>query len=260
MTEGERALALWLKRLELRSTLTGADRDAVMSLPGHMREYKASRDIVRLGEKTTHACLVVDGIVARFGQTASGTRQLTAFYIEGDMGDLHSVVLPIVSAPLQSTVPTAIYRVPHDDIRRAGERSATLGRAFWRDCVADAQIASEWLLNVGRRGAIAKLAHLICELACRYEAIDYPREQFSVRLTQLHLGEALGLTGMHINRTVKALRELGLVTMRDGDIRIVDWQGLAELGEFNPLYLHLSASSRTAPSKASPPPFSHTPL
>jgi len=252
MTQGENALALWLRRLELRSTLTQADRETVMGLPGHLREYKPSRDIVKLGEKTTHACLVVDGMVARFGQTASGTRQLTAFYIEGDMGDLHSAVLPIVSAPLQSTVATTIYRVPHEDIHRAVERSVTLGRAFWRDCVADAQIASEWLLNVGRRGALAKLAHLICELACRYEAIGHPRERFSVRLTQLQLGEALGLTGMHINRTLKTLRERGVIAMDEGDIRVADWQRLAELGEFDPLYLHLSPAPRRPASKPLP--------
>lgn len=239
MNKGEDALASWLKRLELRSPLTRADRETIMSLPGHMREYRSSRDVVRLGEKTSHSCLVASGMVARFGQTATGVRQLTALYIKGDMADLHSAVLPVVSAPLHSTSPVHILHVPHHAIREAAERSPTLGRALWRDCVVDAQVASEWLLNVGRRSAAAKLAHLICELACRYEALGVPRGEFSLKLTQLHLGEALGLTGVHVNRTLRALRERGLITMAPGDVRIADWAGLSALGEFDPLYLHL---------------------
>ncbi len=239
MTEGHEALALWLRRLEMRSPLTNFDRETVLSLPGQLRRYASSRDLVRLGERTQHSCLVVDGIVARFGQTAEGHRQLTAFYIPGDMADLHSAVLPVVTAPLQSMVSATIYQVPHDVIRRAGERSATLARAFWRDCVADAQIASEWLLNVGRRGALARVAHLLCELSCRYQVVGLTRHEFPLHLTQTHIGEALGLTGVHVNRMMRALRTQGLVQTDANTLRILDWKGLAAQGDFDPAYLHL---------------------
>lgn len=239
MTEGHEALALWLRRLEMRSPLTDFDRETVMGLPGQVRRYASSRDVVRLGERTHSSCLVVDGIVARFGQTSEGHRQLTALYIPGDMADLHSAVLPVVSAPLQSTVSATIYTVSHDILRRAAERSPTLARAFWRDCVADAQIASEWLLNVGRRGALAKLAHLLCELSCRYGAIGLPNREFSLNLTQTHIGESLGLTGVHVNRMMRALRDRGLVATEGTVLRILDWHGLVGVGDFDPGYLHL---------------------
>lgn len=239
MTEGHEALALWLRRLETRSALTDFDRETVMDLPGQIRRYASSRDVVRLGERTQHSCLVVDGIIARFGQTSEGHRQLTALYIPGDMADLHSAVLPVVTSPLQSTVSATIYAIPHDVIRRASERSTTLARAFWRDCVADAQIASEWLLNVGRRGALAKVAHLLCELSCRYAAIGLPHREFALNLTQTHVGEALGLTGVHVNRMMRTLRDRGLIGTEGIMLRILDWKGLAGVGDFDPGYLHL---------------------
>ncbi|MFD1789797.1 Crp/Fnr family transcriptional regulator [Sphingomonas floccifaciens] len=239
MNEGQEALALWLRRLELRSPLTNFDRETVLSFPGTLRRYASSRDIVRLGERTQQSCLVVDGIVARFGQTSEGHRQLTAFYIPGDMADLHSAVLPVVTAPLQSAMTATVYFVPHDVIRRAGERSATLARAFWRDCVVDAQVASEWLLNVGRRGALARVAHLLCELSCRHFAVGLTRYEFPLNLTQTHIGEALGLTGVHVNRMMRALRSQSLVQTEGNMLKILDWAGLASVGDFDPGYLHM---------------------
>ncbi|MBM3928074.1 MAG: Crp/Fnr family transcriptional regulator [Sphingomonadales bacterium] len=239
MTEGHEALALWLRRLEMRSTLTAFDRETVMGFPGQVRRYASSRDLVRLGERTQHSCLVIDGIVARFGQTVEGHRQLTALYIPGDMADLHSAVLPVVTSPLQSTVSATVYAIAHDVIRRAGERSPTLARALWRDCVADAQIASEWLLNVGRRGALARVAHLLCELACRYDSIGLPHQQFALNLTQTHIGEALGLTGVHVNRMMRTLRDRALICTEGNMLSILDWKALARVGDFDPGYLHL---------------------
>lgn len=239
MSEGDAALALWLRRLEIRSPLTDDDRTTVLSFPGQLHVYRSSRDVVRLGERTYHSCLVVDGVVARFEQTSEGYRQLTACYIAGDMGDLHSAVLPIVSAPLQSTLTATVYRISHAVIRQAAEDSPTLARAFWRDCVADAQIASQWLLNVGRRGATARLAHLLCELACRYQSVGIARDRFPLYLTQVHLGDALGLTGVHVNRMLRRLRDRKLIDTDSRDLAILDWSGLREVGDFDPAYLHL---------------------
>ena len=245
MSEGEAALALCLRRLEQRSELTDQDRATVLSWPGIVTHYKSSRDVVRLGEQTRHSCLVMDGMVARFGQTSDGHRQLTALYIPGDMADLHSTVLPLVSSPLQSLISATLYRIPHDVIREAAASSPTLGQALWRDCTVDAQIASEWLLNIGRRGAVEKLAHLICELACRYRAAGLGEHRFPLLLTQVHVGEALGLTGVHVNRMLRVLRDRELIAMDDGDLVIRDWDGLRAVGDFDPMYLHLFREEQT---------------
>ena len=245
MSEGDTALALWVRRLEHRSELTDEDRSTILSWPGQITRYKSSRDVVRLGEQTRQSCLIVDGVVGRFGQTAEGHRQITALYIPGDMADLHSTVLPVVSAPLQSMISATIYRVSHDIIRQSADRSPTLAQALWRDCTADAQIASEWLLNIGRRGALEKLAHLICELAYRYEAAGLGRRRFPLLLTQVHIGESLGLTGVHVNRMLRVLRDRDLIAMEEGDLVVRDWDGLRTVGDFHPLYLHIDREEQT---------------
>lgn len=245
MTNGsDHALALWLKRLMLRSPLSEADRNIVRSFPGTVKVIEGSRDIVRLGEQTEHVSLVVDGVVARFGQMADGNRQFTAFFIPGDMADLHAAVMPVVSSPLQTTSPTTLYQIDRAVIRDAAERSPSLAQAFWCDCVTEGQISAEWLLTIGRGTALARVAHLFCELACRYEAISDESGRFPLLLTQAHIGDALGLTAVHVNRMVRQLRESGSILMENGHVTILDWTLLRRQGGFTGAYLHLNDPSR----------------
>lgn len=232
------ALELWLKRLLLRSDLTAADCDTVRGLSGRTVTYGTSRDVVKLGERVTHCCLVADGLAARFGQTSEGLRQLTAFYIPGDMADLHSAVLPRISAPIQSASRATVVFVPHDEIIRAAAASPTLGRALWRDCVVDAQIASEWLLNNGRRNARSRLAHLLCEFATRHAMAGGERDNFPLELTQTHLADATGLTPVHVNRSLRLLRDMGAIEIKERRGVVLDWHALARTGDFDPMYLH----------------------
>lgn len=239
-SEAQTALAVWFRRLELRSFLTEADRRTVMAFAGKLDEHRPSRDVVRLAERTRHASLVVSGVVARFGQVHDGSRQLTAFFIPGDMADLHSAVMPVASQPLQSTSAVVVYRVEHEEIRAAGEDSPTLARAFWRDCVADSQVAAEWMVNIGRRSALARVAHLLCELGCRYRSVGLADRTFPLGPTQAQLGDALGLTGVHVNRMMRTLRDRGLIRTSEGRVVVLDWDGLVAAGEFDAGYLHLT--------------------
>ena len=237
------ALAKWLVRLSRRSDLSADDKAAVMGFSGRVEQFGTSRDVIKLGRRTTHCCLIADGVVARFGQTADGLRQLSAIYIPGDMGDLHSAVLPMVSAPMQSALRATVVFVPHEEVIAAAEHSPTLARAFWRDCVTDAQIGSEWMLNNGRRDARGRLAHLMCELACRYALSGEERQSFPLELSQNHLADATGLTAVHVNRSLRALRENGVFIVKDRRGIVLDWDRLTRIGEFDAAYLHTDDSA-----------------
>ena len=233
------ALAKWLSRLELRCRLSDADRATAAALPGRVEVFGSGRDIVELGDRVSHCCLVAEGLVARFGQVESGPRQFTAFYLPGDMGDLHSAVLPRITAPLQSAVQATVIFVPHADVLDAAERSPALARAFWRDCVVDAQVAAEWMLNNGRRDARGRVAHLLCELNCRYARIGESGHGFPVDFTQAQLADAAGLTPVHVNRILRGLREEGAIEVRDRRATVMNWDLLRRIGGFDPAYLHL---------------------
>jgi CRP-like cAMP-binding protein len=241
MNDLERALALWLDRLTLRSVLSVEEQEALLSLPGELTTVAANRDFVRLGERVDRACLIVSGLAGRFGQTRNGERLITALHIPGDMADLHSVPLPNAATALNALTETVIYRVPHGDLHALGRRFPMLAEAFWRDCMVDAAILSEWALRNGRLPAKARIAHLICELS-RRTAVAEGRDQvaFDWPLSQIQLADVTGLTSVHANRMLRELREEGVARIRDRRAEILDWNRLCSIAEFDDQYLQLN--------------------
>ena len=234
------ALGLFLTRVAARSTLTDAERQAVLDLPGDFAKVRTNQDLVKLGEVVNRTCLVVDGMMGRFGQTRDGQRQISALYIPGDMPDLHSFVLPRSSWALTGLANSTVMRIPHAAIDDLVLKYPALASAFWRDCVLDAASAVEWVLNIGRRDARARLAHLMCELASRYEQIGrLDGLSFPLSLTQTHLADALGLTPVHINRMLAQLRRANILHISGKVVHIDDWAGLISAGDFDAGYLHL---------------------
>lgn len=228
----------FLDRLTKRSRLTEAEQQAILGLPTRTSQVHANRDFVRLDERVEDASIVVEGVIGSFGQTKEGARQITALHIAGDAPDLHSVVLPKARAALQALTTATILRVPHAELRSLASKFPAVAAAFWRDSMVDASILGQWVVNVGRRDAKTRMAHLLLELARRYGARPADGEvSFSLPLTQTHLADATGLTAVHVNRTLRALRDEGLVVVSNRTARILDWKGLAELGEFDPDYL-----------------------
>ncbi|MEG3086354.1 Crp/Fnr family transcriptional regulator [Sphingomonas sp. PB4P5] len=240
MTDARHGLSLWLDRLTLRSTLTDAECEAILALPGELELIRPNRDFVRLGEQVDRACLVVSGLAGRFGQTRDGERQMTALHIPGDMADLHSVVLPKAATALQSVSETLIYRVPHSAVHKLASQSLALAEAFWRDCMVDAAALSQWALVNARLSAKGRVAHLLCEMASRFSKEDCRAEQvIDWPLTQTTLGDTTGLTPVHVNRTLRALREAGAAHITDKRLHILDWKLLQSIGEFDARYLAL---------------------
>ncbi len=240
MTDATPALSLWLDRLTLRSSLTPEDQQAVLSLPGHFELIKSNRDYVRLGEQVDHACLIVSGLSGRFGQTRAGERQMTALHIPGDMCDLHSVVLPKAATALQSIGETLVYRVPHPAVHALAGSSLSLAEAFWRDCTVDAAVLSQWSLVNARLSAKSKVAHLLCEMCCRFaHGACEDGAIFDWQLTQVHVADTTGLTPVHVNRMLRAIREEGAAEIVERRMHVLDWKKLCAMAEFDPRYLAL---------------------
>ena len=114
---------------------------------------------------------------------------------------------------------------------------------FWLMTNIDAAIHREWVLSLGRRSALSRMAHLFCELRVRLGVVGMADEMgYDLPLTQTDLAECLGLTSVHVNRTLKELRERGLVEFRGGRVTILDLEGLERVAEFDPAYLYLEKS------------------
>jgi CRP-like cAMP-binding protein len=153
------------------------------------------------------------------------------------MPDLLSLVQPTATSALQAISNTTVLQVAHSDLRAATAAHPALGEALWRDCMVDSMILAQWVVNVGRRDAKTRIAHLLCEMAVRYKAVRGTGPMaFQLPITQKQLGDATGLTAVHVNRSLMSLRDRG-VLFRHKTVRVNEWNWLVDLGEFDGGYL-----------------------
>jgi CRP-like cAMP-binding protein len=234
------ALRLFVDRLTSRSALSNEEVSAILGLNGAIKQVAAHKDVVRFGDLVSHSCLLVEGLVGRFGQNNEGKRQITCLHIPGDMADLVSVVSPKTGWGLTALAATTILHIPHAELRGVTASHPGIAEAFWRDSVADGSIFAEWVVNVGRRSALARVAHVFCEMAIRCERSGRgDRRSFPLLMTQEHLGDSTGLTAVHVNRTLKELRVKAIVEFHAGTVTVHDWDLLVSTGDFDPAFLLL---------------------
>jgi CRP-like cAMP-binding protein len=229
-----------VKKLALRDDLSPDERRTLEGLPIRVREVAAGGDIVTEGTRLTESTLLLDGIAGRYKILGEGRRQITALHIAGDFIDLHSFLLKVLDHGVAALTPCTIALVPHETLKMLTETYPHLTRMFWLNTLLDAAINREWITSMGRRAALERTAHLFCELFKRLEAVGKTQDlSFRLPLTQAELGDALGLSLVHVNRVVQALRNDGLVTWEGRVLTILDWDRLCELAEFDSAYLYL---------------------
>jgi CRP-like cAMP-binding protein len=229
-----------IRKLESIVDLTEDERRALRSLPMTVRSLEADQDIVRDRDRPSECALILEGFVGRYKLLPDGKRQIMGFYIPGDIPDLQSLFLSVMDHSVGTLIPSKIAFIPHDDLRQVLRRHVNLAEAFWRDTLIDAAMFREWMVGLGRRDAYTRIAHLLCELFVRHRAVELTNgDGFDLHTTQAELGDALGLSTVHVNRVLQDLRGEGLIVLRGKSFAILDWDGLKRAGEFDPLYLHL---------------------
>jgi CRP-like cAMP-binding protein len=183
---------------------------------------------------------VLDGIACTYKSTRAGKRQVMSYHVAGDMPDFQSLHLEVLDISIASVSACRVGFVQHEAARALLRAYPRLGAVFWRATLIDAAIVREWMLNTGRRDAYARMAHLFCELITRLGAVDLaPALSCDLPMTQPELADALGITPVHVNRTIRDLKTAGLISLRSRRLTIHDWDGLRAAAEFDPTYLHL---------------------
>lgn len=229
----------YLAKLTARGALSVEAQSALLALPGKTETVEHYRDLVREGEASRRCCLVVEGLVSRYKTLRSGGRQILSFHIPGDMVDLTSCLLKFVDYGIRTHVPTTVQTYDHDDILRLAAQYPDLGRSLWFDTLVDGAIFREWTVNVGSRSGRQRIAHLLLEFAhrlCRIGQSD--GETFTLSVTQTDLADAVGLSPVHVNRSLQALRSDGLIRTMGRTVTLLDPARLADEADFNDLYLH----------------------
>ena len=204
------------------------------------RNVEGHQDIVQQGEPLKHSTLLLEGFVFRYKLLADGGRQILSFQIPGDFVDLHSFVLPSMDHAVSTLTPCTIVAVPHDKLRVITEKHPRLTRALWRDVAVDGSIFREWMVGIGRRDAQQRIAHLLCELLHRMDAIGMVDQLgYALPLTQSEFADAVGVSNVHANRVLRGLHKANVVTFNKQRVEILDVKQLAEIADFEPGYLQL---------------------
>ena len=229
-----------IRKFERRATLTDSDREALMALPFRMGRAEPGRYLVREGAVTDHSILITSGLAYRHKISADGSRQIVSIHIPGDFVDLEGALLRVSDHNVQALTRCDLAIVPRSALRDVLSAHPQIALAMWIDTLIDASIFREWIMNVGRRDARERLAHIFCEFALRLESAGMGSTTgYELPMTQEQLADASGLTAVHVNRTLKAMDAEGLIKRERRFILIPDWEKLRTVAGFSELYLHL---------------------
>jgi CRP-like cAMP-binding protein len=237
-------LSPFVRKLERLGPLADEDRRALEALPLRVRRVDVDGDLVREGDRPSHCLLLLDGFACRHKTLDDGRRQIVSFHIAGDIMDLSGLLLGRMDHGITALTPVEVAPVPSATVLDWAERRPGLNRLLWRDALIDASIFREWVLNVGRRSARERVAHVVCELVARsLSAGLVPDYRCELPVTRADLADATGLTVVHANRVVQEMRAEGLVEVRGRTLAVVDWRGLTRAAGFDPAYLHPFAAA-----------------
>lgn len=230
-----------LHNLERYTRLSQDDRAALESLTSAPSMVAAPRvDIIRESDNPVVVRLMVEGWASRYKDLPDGRRQIVGFFIPGDFCDLNVYILQRMDHSIGAITRVKYLAIPPEQLKAlTHERPRVAQAMLWHELVTSA-IQREWLLNIGQRSAIERVAHLLVELFIRLRAVGLTRDHTcEFPLTQNDLAEATGITAVHVNRTLQELRREGLIELKAKRLSILDLRRLAGLAMFNPNYLHM---------------------
>lgn len=229
-----------LRKLDQGKLFTQDEQEALRRLPVQFASLRAGQHLVREGDQPKRCFVLLDGFICASKHIGEGRRQIASFYVPGDIPDLQSLHLKVMDIAFETVTPCTVAFVGHEAMHQLCHAYPRLASALWRATLVDASIYREWVATVGQRNADARLAHLFCELFLRLDVVGLTRENScELPMTQAELGDAAGISVVHVNRTLQKLRAEKLIQLANKRLKILDWDRLAAVADFDPTYLHI---------------------
>ena len=226
-------------RLAFSEFLSSEERAAFDGELTEPQPISARSDFVRAGEDAGRLVIVREGWACRYKCSRDGNRQITAIFTAGDVCNLDALYFAQTDYSVGMAQAGMIQSMPRERALALPRRYPGIARAFaWSMAVENAAL-NHWVLRLGSQNAVGRLAHLICEVAVRSDCREAGGScVFDLPFTQQELADILGLTPVHINRTIQHLRNDGLIANDGREVTILDIEQLRRTGEFDPAYLH----------------------
>ena len=229
-----------VKKLAVYSDLTEEEIAVLEKSSAYSQSVAARADVICEGDAPTDVHLVTSGLACRYKLLDDGRRQIVAYLIPGDFCDLNVFILSKMDHSIAAISPVEMVWIPRDEILDL-LRYPGISRAMWLATLVDEAVLREWVTNVGQRSAENRLAHLFCELYLRMKSVGLTNGlEFELPVTQAELGDTLGLSTVHVNRTLQSLKSADLVTFKGRKIVITDIGVLKSFSGFHDNYLHLN--------------------
>jgi CRP-like cAMP-binding protein len=235
-----------IRRLEEYTELSAEARSALAMLYDKPpRRIGPRYDLIRRGAAPVHVYLISQGWACRYKTLPDGRRQIVDFLIPGDLCELNIYILSRIDHSIGAITALDVIEIPREELEAITEAHPQITRALWWQELVSKSCHREWIVNVGARSAVERVAHLLCELFLRLESIGATDgHSCDFTLTQRDLADATGLTSVHVNRTLQRLREKQLIALAERKLTIPNMTALKSVGQFNPDYLHLERLRR----------------
>lgn len=205
----------------------------------NVRELPAGAHLIREGDEPDPVFVILEGWACGYKILPDGGRQIISFMLPGDFCDIHIAILQAIDHNIVTLTKARVATLPRSEMEALIQARPTLTQAFWWSQLVDQSISRSWIVSMGRRKSIERVAHLMCELYIRMRNIGLASEdECAMPLTQLVLADALGLTPVHVNRVLRALKTAKVMELSRGSLRIIDSESLARVAGFDRNYLH----------------------
>lgn len=230
----------FVRKLESFQSFSDASKKAILSLSTvRARMSKPGDDMICEGDEPKSIYLVVDGWACRYKMLEDGRRQILAFFVPGDLCDLHVYILDAMDHSIGAITPVRYASIAPKELETLCDNHPRVMRSLWWESLVSGSIQREWLVSAGQRSAFEALAHLCCELYVRLKLVGLATKgECAFPLTQSDIADALGLTQPHVSRTIAELNATGLATLKRRHLTVKNLKGLMAAGHFNPNYLH----------------------
>ena len=234
----QRAFEQLIRKLNQHAALDAEDEAAIRNLPVSSRLVEPGTYLIAEGDAPTHCLVLITGFAYRQKQTWTGARQILSVHIPGEAIDFQHLFLKVADHSVQVFTRSEVAWTPRELFQNLALTRPNIGRAIAICNAIEAAIFREWIVNVGRRTARERIAHLLCEFASKMAAQGLSDgNSIELPITQEQLADATALTSVHVNRTLRALETDGFITRRG---RLIQFEGNAlwSLADFDSNYLH----------------------
>jgi CRP-like cAMP-binding protein len=226
-------------KLGLYNSVETEGRSALLALDYEIQDLPPGWALVKADQPVKNCSILLDGIAYRSKTVGSGERQILSVHVPGEILDLTNLLIDVADHDILMLTDATIAIFSREALEEIAFKFPSVGRALWHESLVEQSLYREWLTNIGRRDSLTRTAHLLCEFSLRLDHTDFSvGHGYELPMSQEQMGDCLGLTSVHVNRMLRQLETMHLISRVRRSIQVTDWQGLQDVGDFTPDYLH----------------------